>query len=138
MKKTKVYLAAPWFSEKQEKIYNKVVRGLRATERFELLLPRDFVVEDGNNISNALWAQMVFEHDRNLIDHCDVLYAIDWGFESDAGTAWEVGYAHAKNIPIVIVRPREVKRASLMVGGCCMATVDETLHYMEFGKTEYK
>jgi nucleoside deoxyribosyltransferase len=136
--KTKVYLAAPWFTEKQEEIYNKVVRGLRTVERFELLLPRDFVVEDGNDISNALWAQMVFEHDRNLIDRCDVVYAIDWGFESDAGTAWEIGYAHAKNIPIVIVRPREVKRASLMVGGCCMATVDETLHYMEFGKTEYK
>ena len=136
--KTKVYLAAPWFTEKQEEVYNKVVAELRKNKTYELLLPRDFVIEDGHDIPNPEWALMVFNHDKHLLDMADVVYAIDWGFNSDAGTAWEIGYACAKNKPVVVVRPREVKLASLMIAGGSIATVTEKLHYRAFGTTEYK
>lgn len=136
--KTKVYLAAPWFTEKQEEVYNQVVAELRKNEAFELLLPRDFVMENGYDISNAEWALAVYIHDKHLLDMANLVYAIDWGFNSDAGTAWEIGYACAKDKPVVIVRPREVELASLMIAGGSMATVNENLHFRAFGDTEYK
>lgn len=42
-----------------------------------------------------------FERDRDEIDKCDLLIALlDWqGISS--GTAWEIGYAYAKKIPVV-------------------------------------
>lgn len=136
--KTKVYLAAPWFTEKQEAIYNRVVKQLRENKAFELLLPRDFVMEGGHALPNPEWALAVYSHDKYLLDKADVVYAIDWGFNSDAGTAWEIGYACAKNKPVIIVRPREVDLASLMIAGGSMATVDEDLHFRAFAAVEYK
>lgn len=138
MKKTKVYLAAPWFTEKQEEIYNKVVRQLRRNPMFELLLPRDFVMEDGHAMPNDEWALAVYNHDKSLLDKADFVYAIDWGFNSDAGTAWEIGYACAKNKPVIIVRPREVDVASLMIAGGSLVTMDEELHFRAFASVEYK
>ena len=43
----------------------------------------------------------IFKKDRDMIDWCDVMVAlIDWeGISS--GTAWELGYAYAKNKPII-------------------------------------
>lgn len=136
--KTKVYLAAPWFTKKQEEVYNKVVRQLRRNSAFELLLPRDFIMENGYDLSNAEWALLVYNHDKSLLDKADIVYAIDWGFNSDAGTAWEIGYACAKDKPVIVVRPREVDLASLMVAGGSMATVDEELHFRAFAAVEYK
>ena len=136
--KTKVYLAAPWFTEKQEEVYNKVVRQLRRNQMFELLLPRDFVMKDGPALPNDEWALAVYAHDKQLLDKADFVYAIDWGFNSDAGTAWEIGYACAKNKPVIIVRPREVDLASLMIAGGSLATLDEDLHFRAFAAVEYK
>ena len=43
----------------------------------------------------------IFKKDRDMIDWCDFMVALlDWqGISS--GTAWELGYAHAKNKPII-------------------------------------
>lgn len=136
--KKKIYLAAPWFSPKQAAIYNQVVENLRANPNYELMLPRDFVMEDGYAMDNFDWACHVFEHDTMLLDMADIVYGIDWGFESDAGTAWELGYAYAKGVPVVIVRPQEVKLASLMLMGGSIAAVDEKLEYQPMCSVEYK
>ena len=61
--KQKVDLAAPWFSPKQAAIYNQVVEKLRTNPNYELMLPRDFVMEDGYAMDNFDWACHVFEHD---------------------------------------------------------------------------
>ena len=43
----------------------------------------------------------IFKKDRDMIDWCDLMVALlDWqGISS--GTAWELGYAHAKSKPII-------------------------------------
>lgn len=43
----------------------------------------------------------IFKKDRDMIDWCDIMIALlDWeGISS--GTAWELGYAHAKNKPVI-------------------------------------
>lgn len=43
----------------------------------------------------------IFKKDRDMIDWCDFMVALlDWqGISS--GTAWELGYAHAKSKPII-------------------------------------
>jgi len=43
----------------------------------------------------------IFKKDSNMIDWCDFMIALlDWeGISS--GTAWELGYAYAKNKPII-------------------------------------
>ena len=42
--------------------------------------------------------------DRAAIDACDVVVALLDGMQVDDGTAWEIGYAYARNKPVVGVR----------------------------------
>ena len=134
----KIYLAAPRFSPKQIEIYNQVVENLRANPNHELLLPRDIVMEDDCATNTFTYIYHAFAHEIELINRADIVYGIDWGAESDANTAWKLGYAHARDIPVVIVRPQEVKLSSLMVAGGSIAAVNEKLEYQPIDSVNYK
>ena len=59
--------------------------------------------------------------DIEAIEKCDVVVAIDWGLYGDCGTAWEIGYAWAKDKHLLVVVPDEVlaSKHSLMVANGC-------------------
>lgn len=56
---------------------------------------------DGGIFREGMNSVPIFEKDRDMIDWCDVVVAVlDWkGIGS--GTAWELGYAHAKKKPVI-------------------------------------
>ena len=50
------------------------------------------------------WRAATFKSDVDAIDNCDVMVAVNCqGNYDDAGTMWEIGYAFAKGIPVVVV-----------------------------------
>ena len=50
------------------------------------------------------WRAATFKSDVDAIDDCDVVVAlINKGNYDDSGTAWEIGYAYAKGIDVVVV-----------------------------------
>lgn len=136
--KKNIYLAAPRFSPKQIVIYNQVAENLRAIPGYELMPPHDSVMEDGCATNTFTYISHMFTHEIELLNKADIVYGIDWSLESDANTAWKLGYAYAQGIPVVIVRPQEVKLSSLMVAGGNIAVVDEKLDYRTIDSADYK
>lgn len=91
----RIYYAGPLFTTAERTWNREVTAGLRAAGH-EVFLPQE--QEPG------LDAAGIFATDVGGIDGADALVAIMDGPDPDAGTAWEVGYAYASHMPIVLVR----------------------------------
>ncbi|WP_406658157.1 nucleoside 2-deoxyribosyltransferase [Methanolobus sp. ZRKC2] len=98
--KKQIYLAGPLFS-KAERDFNLYLRDRLVEIGFKVFLPQ----EDGNDtLSSRLEERMknIFENDVEGIDGSDIVLAVlDGGSDVDSGTAWEMGYAYAKGIPVL-------------------------------------
>nr|MBI4156384.1 nucleoside 2-deoxyribosyltransferase [Candidatus Woesearchaeota archaeon] len=91
----KVYIAGPLFEKEHRKTLEQIDK-LCKSLKIETYLPhRDTgIFKSGNSVP-------IFKKNRDMVDWCDLMIAVlDWkGISS--GTAWEIGYAHAKNIPVI-------------------------------------
>ncbi len=98
--KKQIYLAGPLFS-KAERDFNLYLRDRLVEIGFNVFLPQ----EDGDDtISSRLEDRMknIFINDVKGIDESDIVLAVlDGGSDVDSGTAWEMGYAYAKGIPVL-------------------------------------
>lgn len=98
--KKQIYLAGPLFS-KAERDFNLHLRDRLVEIGFNVFLPQ----EDGDDtISSRLEERMknIFMNDVKGIDESDIVLAVlDGGSDVDSGTAWEMGYAYAKGIPVL-------------------------------------
>ncbi|KXS45148.1 nucleoside 2-deoxyribosyltransferase [Methanolobus zinderi] len=98
--KKQIYLAGPLFS-KAERDFNLYLRDRLVEIGFSVFLPQ----EDGDDtISSRLEDRMknIFMNDVKGIDESDIVLAVlDGGSDVDSGTAWEMGYAYAKGIPVL-------------------------------------
>lgn len=98
----KVYLASPFFNEKENEVLSQAEVLLR--ERgFDLFSPREHEVRDGN-VGKPSWSLQTFQNDKKAIDWCDLVVMLYWGNYSDSGTARECGYAYATGKPVVVVQ----------------------------------
>ena len=87
----KAYVAGPLFDE-GERWFIERIDALVAAAGFDTFLPhRDNPPKDRSNV------RLIFENDRGAIDGCDVIVANLNGITTDDGTAWELGYAFAKD-----------------------------------------
>ena len=66
----------------------------------------------------------VYTHDRDAIDNAGLVIFISYGKENNAGSVWEVGYAVAKGIPVVMIKMTE-EVESLMLYGSVTAIIME-------------
>lgn len=90
-----VYLAGPLFDE-GERWWIEQLEALVVSCGFETFLPhRDNPDKTADN------TREIFENDRNAIDRCDLVVTNLNGIITDDGTAWELGYAYAREIPII-------------------------------------
>jgi nucleoside 2-deoxyribosyltransferase/predicted secreted protein len=97
----RVYLAAPLFSE-AERSYNAVIAGLLKEHLFEVYLPQD-AGDDNAGRDRAVQAAL-FSRNKTAIEEADIVVAIIDGADADSGTAWEMGYAHARGKRVVAIR----------------------------------
>lgn len=91
----KVYIAGPLFDDKAKRVLERIDKLCMELGLDTFLPGRDAGrFERGNS-------KTFFIKDKESIDECQIMVAyLNWkGISS--GTAWEIGYAHAKGIPVI-------------------------------------
>ena len=101
----KVYIASPFFCEKETEALEKVEKILKARS-LNVFSPREHQISK-ENIEKHEWSELTFKSDKAAIDRCDVVVMLYWGNYSDSGTAWECGYAYGIGVPCVVVQMGE-------------------------------
>lgn len=134
--KIKVYIAGPFFREgERERI--ETLRKFFTEDGFyseyDFFFPMDHVITNGTTMSNEDWAHAVFKMDTEALENSDMIVAIYDKHYSDSGTAWELGYAYALGIPIILLCTDLNADNSLMP--ICAAT--KIYDYQKFVDGEY-
>jgi nucleoside 2-deoxyribosyltransferase/predicted secreted protein len=96
----RIYLAGPLFSE-AERAFNRTVRDLLATHLFRVYLPQEAAEAPGRepDADGAIYGSHVA-----ALGDIDIVVAVCDGPDTDSGTAWEMGYATAREIPVIALR----------------------------------
>lgn len=103
----RIYLASPFFNEKELDYYEKV---LNILEKKNLTVYAPLKNEiSRENKTKELWAKQTFNKDIEEIKKADVVVMLFYGLYSDSGTSWECGYAFAIGKPVVVVHLHEGK-----------------------------
>jgi nucleoside 2-deoxyribosyltransferase len=106
--KHQAYIAGPLCTESERKFVEEIDE-LCKKLKIETFLPhRDC----------GLWnkkddAKKIAKGDLNGFKNCDLVIASLNGFNVGAGTAWEMGHAYAKNIPIIAIKTDRKPEESL-------------------------
>jgi len=122
---TKTYIAAPIVGitpeqkEQIEKVANAVIAN-RLSE--EVFMPWKIRIPNEWRMPLEQWSRCVFTQDVLALDASDYVVVCDYGRHSSCGTAWEAGYAFAKEKTVIVIIMPGVSEVSLMVfNGCFMA-----------------
>ncbi|MBS9337455.1 nucleoside 2-deoxyribosyltransferase [Fructobacillus parabroussonetiae] len=102
----RVYLAGPFFSETQIAQVERLEKVLADHPQIgDVFSPRKHQHEEYEMFSPE-WQKVTFASDVQAIDDADVIVALsDFdGADTDSGTAWELGYAYAKQIPVLTIK----------------------------------
>lgn len=115
----KIYLASSFAYEdktktEERKANMKVFADILKEKGFEVYNPSTLKIPNAWDYSYWDWGNLVYEADRKEIDNCDLMVFISYGKENNAGSVFEVGYAVAKNIPVVMVSMNADSPESLM------------------------
>ncbi|MCC8108341.1 MAG: nucleoside 2-deoxyribosyltransferase [Planctomycetes bacterium] len=124
----RIYFAASLFTHMESRWNRDVAEALeRIVPGLKIVLPQDFDVP-GRHGDTRRYGK-IFTRCYEAIDGCDAMVAILEGAEVDSGTAWEVGYAFAKKIPVVGVRtdfrPGADSGVNVMLARSCRCLVND-------------
>ena len=120
----KIYLAGLFFTG-GEPAQNKQAADILRGKGFEVFVPREHAIENGEKMSNEEWSHNVFDMDVNAINQNDCIVLLYYGLYSDSGTAWECGYAYALGKPVIVVKMTNPdKEDSLMINSSSYAIVN--------------
>ena len=103
----KIYLASPFFNDKELYNYKKVLDILK-TKNLEVYAPLQNEISRENKTKEQ-WAIQTFSKDIEEIKKADAVVMLFYGLYSDSGTSWECGYAFAIEKPVVVVHLHEGK-----------------------------
>jgi nucleoside 2-deoxyribosyltransferase len=101
MKKT-VYLAGPLFSEAEQKFNLELAAKIKKAG-YEVFLPQENSADTAEGREKIDTAD-IFSKDVAGLDGADLVVAVLDGPDIDSGTAWEIGYAWARNVPVLGLR----------------------------------
>lgn len=111
-----IYIAGPFFTDKERAFLKIVIESVKEIfPNEELFIPMEHFIPNGENLSNNEWAEAVFKMDVEALNKCDRVVAAYLGLRSDTGTAWEIGYAYAKGIPVNLIIPPEVFKEEVSI-----------------------
>lgn len=134
----KIYLASPFFnSEETNKL--EIVKTILRDKGLDVFVPNEHQ-NPQLEFGSLEWRAATFKSDVDAIDNCDIMVAINCqGNYDDAGTMWEIGYAFAKGIPVVVFN-NTGKTINLMIADSLhslLTSYDELQEY-DFDKLEKK
>lgn len=111
-----IYIAGPFFTDRERALLKKVIQRVKnAYPNEELFIPMEHFIPNGENLSNNEWAEAVFKMDVAALDKSDLVIASYLGLRSDTGTAWEIGYAYAKGIPVRLILAPEARKGEVSI-----------------------
>ena len=128
----KIYLAGPFFNERETALIHEFAARLR--EKYEVFVPMEHTAEGDVPEGSFAWGKEIFDIDVKGLEEADFVVALDHGFTSDAGTAWETGYAYALGKPSYIVAVGDVSpvRSLMLLHGCTryFASLDDLWEFL--------
>ncbi len=98
---SRVYLAGPLFSEAERNWNVRIAEYLRSYA-YEVYLPQE--IGDSSASRGIDAHQEIFTQNLSALDTSDLVVAVIDGADADSGTAWEMGYANAKGVPVYAIR----------------------------------
>lgn len=111
-----IYIAGPFFTDEERAFLKIVIESVKETfPNEELFIPMEHFIPNGENLSNNEWAEAVFKMDVEALNKCDRVVAAYLGLRSDTGTAWEIGYAYAKGIPVDLILSPEALEGEVSI-----------------------
>jgi len=130
---SKVYIAAPWFTEEQETILAKIKHILEDND-VDYFSPKDANLwKPGDDPLTVLLGNCM------AINNCKYVVAVTDG--KDVGTIWECGYAFAKGVPVLYIwlgwKPELKFNIMLAASGKVVHTYEElynqVANYQKYG-----
>ena len=94
----KIYQAGPLFSD-ADRAWHRNFKMKLGAAGYEVLWPGDLF-----SAGEKVTAKQIMEADRDALLSCDAVVALLDGAQVDDGTAWEIGYACAKGMPVIGIR----------------------------------
>ena len=98
-----IYQTGPLFSEAEQSFHLILAECLRKAGH-AVVWPGDLFVDGQIEEAGSYAPSLIFHGCRDAIDRCACMVALLEGSQVDDGTAWEIGYAYAKGIPVYGLR----------------------------------
>ena len=118
----KIYQAGPLFTEAEIFWHRSFTKKLKDNGH-EVMWPGNFFTQEEIKAWGKDAPRHIMNRDRAAIDACDVVVALLDGTQVDDGTAWEIGYAYARNKPVVGIRT-DFRNAGDTDHGCVNAMIE--------------
>lgn len=99
-----IYLAGPLFSEAKQAWHRATRDRLEAETGNAVIWPFELFPPGTIEAWGEDAPRRVMEGCRDALAGCDLVVALLDGAQVDDGTAWEIGYAYAKGIPVIGIR----------------------------------
>ena len=138
----KIYLGSPFFDQEQVERVKRVEEALAENPTVtEVFSPRTQQVEHLKHGSDE-WREAVYNNDIKHVEWCDAIVAVHDYEEKfvDAGTAFEIGYAKAKEKFVVLYQEKDPEKApvNLMLSDSLDAYLQsaDALRKYDFNKKE--
>ena len=109
-----IYIAGSFNTPEKRAYITRLAEKLRKRGN-KVYVPMENKIENAWSISNAEWGKAVFTEDLKAINKSRFVYAIYLGWQTNTGTAWELGYCYGIKKPTIILIPNDVKIGSLMI-----------------------
>lgn len=125
MNKIKIYIAGPLFSLPERNFNRALADALESSiPNCTVILPQEHAKTIAGQRS---FVEDMFNYCMKSMVNSDVVVAVLDGPDADSGTCVEIGYAHARQKPIIgirtDVRASEYKGVNLMVSRACTETI---------------
>jgi len=136
MEKIKCYIAGPFFRNGERERLEKLREFFKSDEffdKYEFFFPMDHKIPGGESMPNGEWAWNVFEMDVKELATSKLVIAVYDTHYSDTGTAWELGFAYANHIPVLLLCTNLNADNSIMP----LIAADRIYQYDKFVNGEY-
>ncbi|MBP1749057.1 MAG: hypothetical protein H6Q52_1596 [Deltaproteobacteria bacterium] len=128
-----IYFAHPCFNDSQEQFKNEFLEKLRTAlgqteygKAVSVIDPfNDTPNIEGNRETKLKLSRVVKDTCLKMLEECDMVVAlVDDG---DTGVAFEVGYANAIGIPVILISKSDCAEANAMLIGAAKERLDNIL-----------
>ena len=129
----KIYFAHPCFTDKHREFKKQFLLKLSAAlsqkgygNDISIVDPFDYAPDVEGDIEIKLeMAEGIKIECIRLLEECDIIIAlVD---DNDAGTAYEIGYAHAVNKPVILISKENCSSVNAMLLGSAKVVVNNIL-----------